>query len=96
MFSLNVKVFRLQVVGKAKDLAKKRKTEVLAARTDSSAEWIFLRPYIELNSDFRLQFCCIVPRELGAADRFMQCETTVESGKRAIDAKRKKIAFRKA
>lgn len=86
-------VLRLRVSGKAKDLLRRRKAEIIAARTDSSAEWIFLRPFIETNNEIRLQFCCLVPNDLAASARVMRCEVAVEDGNRLLDSQRKKLRF---
>jgi hypothetical protein len=91
LLSVDVKVLKLSIGGKVKEQVRRKKFAVLAGRTDRTAEWVFLKPYLDSGEELRLQFCCLVPNSLVDAERYLRCEIVVEDGKRVIESKRKKI-----
>lgn len=90
------KNFKLTIKGRAKNIAGKKRNShlILASRTDSIAQWLFFKPYIENHLDYEVEVLCIVPRTLEKDNLFLVCSTSFKDGGREIESvNRKKVFF---
>jgi hypothetical protein len=83
----------LRPASKAKDLARRGKHMVVANRTDTLAEWVFLKSYIDAGHQFRMQVLCIVPKAVPDHQRYLRCDASVMHKGRELQGARARSVF---
>lgn len=76
---------KLRPQGKTKDAIKRMQHMILTTRTQNSAEWWFLKPYIEQRIDFGMKLLCIVPKSIDEESRYFRCYVAAQDKGRIIE-----------
>lgn len=80
-----VSATKISFAGKIKTLLSRRKHAIMAARTESFAQWIFLKPWLnEAHTVMDLDILCTVPKDLDPALRFLRFDAVALNGGRAL------------
>jgi len=75
---------KLSVGGQVKDLIRRQTYDVIAARTDREAQWLFLKSFIEGNTNFCLTLYLDVPDDLPEEKRYVLCSAEARDHGRAV------------
>jgi|GEM_PF-3820619 len=51
------------------------------------AQWIFYKPYIRDHAHYNVQLLCVIPADVPALERFLDCEVVARDGSRTIGNK---------
>jgi len=86
LFEIGIpKIFKLKVTSKLKNKIRSDKFEVVASRTDRSAQWVYLKDWVKSGSPFEMQLFCKVSKSIGEKERHILCDAQANQNGRIIN-----------
>lgn len=81
---------KLEIGGAVKDMVRRNNHAIIAGRTDQTAQWVFLKPFIEANTEYCVSILVSIPKSLAEAERYVQCSASAQDHGRVIKEFRNK------
>ena len=91
LFEVNLLFLKLKLRGEVKSMLRKKHHSILASRVNDTAEWVFTDHRIKDDPNLPLCYLCVVPRQLNAIDRFIECDVSYLKGNRRIKSVNRKL-----
>lgn len=81
---VSIPLIKLTIGGQIRDMIRRQVYDVIAARTDREAQWVFLKRFLQGTTSFCLTLYLDVPDDLPAAERYILCSAEARDNGRSL------------